>query len=254
MCRSNACAAAGGLADRTGRPWRGRRACASTPRLDVRAIPGRAGWTAGQGLAAPRPPPRAGRRPPVATDRGGLLARGVDPLPRRMGAAWHQPSCSPRRRPPAVNIMAAPVPRQCRPASSPWAPHSRSSSAASGPVPAPGTAGRRGCRTAGPGGGTPGSANRRSAGCTDARHRAWPAGAPAALVDPRSGRDADLPGPAHLPAAHQASPPWPVARLRPTSNQARLAGRMARPPYCAAVGLPDKLWGQTTPPTPGGLC
>ena len=36
-----------------------------------------------------------------------------------------------------------------------------------------------------------------------------PACASVGLVDPRAGRDADLPGPARLPAAHEASPPWP---------------------------------------------
>ena len=62
---------------------------------------------------------------------------------------------------------------QCRPSSSPWP-------ATAGPAPppaaqcrAPDTAGRRGCRTAARGRGTPGSANRRSAECTDGRRRAW---------------------------------------------------------------------------------
>src|SRR6266487_5883617 len=47
-----------------------------------------------------------------------------------------------------------------------------------------------------------------------------PAGAPAALVDPRSGLDADLPGPARLPAAHQASPPlaWLPGSDQPTKH------------------------------------
>ena len=76
---------------------------------------------------------------------------------------------------------AAPASRQrhgrllvgrCRPASSPWL-------ATGGPAPppsarcrAPGTAARRGCRTAGRGCGTPGSEGRRSAGCTDGGRRA----------------------------------------------------------------------------------
>jgi hypothetical protein len=38
---------------------------------------------------------------------------------------------------------------------------------------APGTASRRGCRTAGRECGRPGSASRRSGGCTDGRRRAW---------------------------------------------------------------------------------
>src|SRR6266567_7998753 len=50
-----------------------------------------------------------------------------------------------------------------------------------------------------------------------------PAGAPAALVDPRSGLDADLPGPARLPAAHQASPSlaWLPGSDQPTSRRTR---------------------------------
>jgi hypothetical protein len=59
------------------------------------------------------------------------------------------------------------------PSSPPWL-------ATAGPAPpptarcrAPDTAGRRGCRTAARSCGTPGSANRRSAGCTDERRRAW---------------------------------------------------------------------------------
>jgi hypothetical protein len=59
-----------------------------------------------------------------------------------------------------------------RPSSSPWP-------ATAGPAPppaarcrAPGTAVRRGCRTAARGRGTPGSASRRSAGCTDGGRRA----------------------------------------------------------------------------------
>jgi hypothetical protein len=61
---------------------------------------------------------------------------------------------------------------RCRPSSCPWP-------ATAGPAPppaarchTPGTAGRRGCRTADRGCGTPGSASRSSAGCTDGRRRA----------------------------------------------------------------------------------
>jgi hypothetical protein len=121
MCRSNACAAAGKLADRTG-PLGGVDGPAHRRRASTcSAIPG-PGWLgrrSGYGCTQITST-RAGRGPPVATNGGSLLARGVDPSPRRVGAVWRQPSCSPRRRPPAVNIMAAPVLRQCRPASSPW--------------------------------------------------------------------------------------------------------------------------------------
>jgi hypothetical protein len=103
--------------------------CAST----CRAIPGRAGWVAGRGRAAAGSPTRADRGPPHRHRRWRLLAGQLDPSPRWV-AVWRQPSCSPRRRPPAVDIMAAPVPGQCRPSSSLARP-SRSSSTASGPVP-----------------------------------------------------------------------------------------------------------------------
>ena len=58
-----------------------------------------------------------------------------------------------------------------------------------------------------------------------------PADASVALVDPRSGLDADLPGPARLPAAHQASPPMACCQA-PTNPASRRAqpgrSRMAR--------------------------
>src|SRR5829696_8342673 len=60
-----------------------------------------------------------------------------------------------------------------------------------------------------------------------------PAAAPAALIHPRAGRDADLPGPAR-PAAHEPSPPWPghQAPTNPPSRRARPSrSRMAPPPY-----------------------
>jgi hypothetical protein len=63
-----------------------------------------------------------------------------------------------------------------------------------------------------------------------------PAGTSAALVEPRSGRDADLPGPARLPAAHEASPPLAlVARLRPPTKP---AGTAKPEPHCAPTVLP----------------
>jgi len=48
-----------------------------------------------------------------------------------------------------------------------------------------------------------------------------PAGAAAALVDPRSGLDADLPGPPRPPAAHQASPPLACCQAPTTSASRR---------------------------------
>src|SRR6266699_4858697 len=49
-----------------------------------------------------------------------------------------------------------------------------------------------------------------------------PAAAPATLADPRSGRDGDLPGPARLLAAHQASPPLACCQA-PTNPASRRA-------------------------------
>jgi hypothetical protein len=168
-----------------------------------RAIRGRADWAAGRGRAAPRSPTRASRGPPPTVGPCWPGSRSI--TVRRV--AWRQPSCSPRRRLPAVNVMAASVPGRCRPHRPLGPPQpvelrrhrpgavlqvlqvavavERPAVDAAGPA-AP-VAGLRGARTRVIGSG--------------------PAGAPAALADPRSGRDADLPGPARLLAAHQASPP-----------------------------------------------
>jgi len=67
-----------------------------------------------------------------------------------------------------------------------------------------------------------------------------PADASVALVDPRSGLDADLPGPARLPAAHQPSPPmaWLPGSDQPTkpASTAEPEPHGTRPPYSPAVG------------------
>jgi hypothetical protein len=228
-----------GLADRTGRPGRGRRACASAPRLDVQGDTGANSLGRRSGRAAPRSPTGAGRGPPVATDGGVLLARAVDPSPRRVGAAWRQPSCSPRH-PPAVNAMVTPLPRTAALARPPDPPQPvelrrqrpgavlqvlQVAMAVERPTvdaarPAAPVAGLRGARTGvvGPG----------------------PAGASAALVDPRSGLDADLPGPARLPAAHQPSPPlaWLPGSDQPTkqAGTAKPEPHGARSPYSPAMG------------------
>jgi hypothetical protein len=86
-----------------------------------------------------------------------------------MGAAWHQPSCSLRQRPPATTLMASSFsgrPALHRPLGPPAPPPTARCRA-------PDTAGPRGCRTAAHRHGRPGSANRRSAGCTDQRRPAW---------------------------------------------------------------------------------
>ena len=62
---------------------------------------------------------------------------------------------------------------RCRPSSSPWPATTGEAPPPAARCRAPGTAGRRGCRTAGRGCGRPGSASRRSGGCTDGGRRAW---------------------------------------------------------------------------------
>jgi hypothetical protein len=66
-----------------------------------------------------------------------------------------------------------------------------------------------------------------------------PAAARAALVEPRAGRDADLPGPASLPAAHEASPPlaWLPGSDQPTKPAGTAKPEPHRvPPYSPPVG------------------
>jgi hypothetical protein len=150
-----------------------------------------------------------------------LQARGsTAPSPCGVGAAWRQPTGSPRQSLPAVNGIAwhfsggaalhrppgPPQPVQLR--------HQRPSAALQvlqvavaverPPVdaarPAAPVAGLRGART--------GSVGPR------------PAGAAAALVEPRAGRDGDLPGPTRLPAGHEPSPPlaWLPGSDQPTTR------------------------------------
>jgi hypothetical protein len=57
----------------------------------------------------------------------------------------------------------------------------------------------------------------------------WPTGASMALVDPRSGREADLPGPAGLSAGHQVSPP--LAWLPGSDQPAKQAGTAQPEPH-----------------------
>jgi hypothetical protein len=138
----------------------------------------------------------------------------------------------------------------CRLSLSPWP-------ATAGPAPppgarcrAPGTAGRCGCRTAGRGCGRPGSANRRSAGARIGIVRPWPAAANVAFVKPRSGRDADLPGPARLPA-HWCHRPWPGCRA-PT-NPPRWRARPSRSRMAPVhrtprrKGIPGRGWSGRRP-------
>jgi hypothetical protein len=152
-----------------------------------------------------------------------------------VGAAWRQPSYSPRRRPPAVTVTAWSLPGSAalhRPLDPPQPVQLRrhrpgavlqilqvavtvERPAVNAARPATPVAGLRGAWT----------------GVIGLR----PAGASVALAEPRSGRDGDLPGPARLPAAHQTSPPLACCQA-PTNPPSRRAqpsrSRMAaRPPY-----------------------
>jgi hypothetical protein len=64
----------------------------------------------------------------------------------------------------------------------------------------------------------------------------WPTGASMALVDPRSGREADLPGPTGRPAGHQVSPP--LAWLPGSDQPAKPAGTAQPEPHGASTVLP----------------
>jgi hypothetical protein len=125
----------------------------------------------------------------------------------KVGTAWHQRSHSPRQSPPATTIIAAPFSGSAalhRPLGPPQPAQLRRQRA--GAVlqilqiavavewPAVNTAGQA----------TP------VAGLRSARTGAvglGPASTAAGLAEPRAGRDGDLPGPARLPAPHEASPP-----------------------------------------------
>ena len=131
-------------------------------------------WTARRSPARRQP-----RRPATARSwrcgRHGLVGGpagpgSTAPLPCGPGIDVTPAQPPPAAAPPSRHRHGPLLAGRCRPSSSPWP-------ATAGPAPppavrcrAPGTAGRRGCRTAHRGCRTPGSANRRSAGCTD-RHR-----------------------------------------------------------------------------------
>ena len=69
----------------------------------------------------------------------------------------------------------------------------------------------------------------------------WPTGASMALIDSRSGRKADLPGPTGRPAGHQVSPPlaWLLGSDQPTKQ----AGTAQPEPHCISTVRPG-----------GGVC
>jgi hypothetical protein len=160
-----------------------------------------------------------GRHAPV-----GVLQAWVVQVRHRpgLGTAWHQPSCPPRQRPPAVNLMARSLPVGAAPHRSLGSPQpvqlrrqwpgavlqvlQVTAAVERLPVdaarPAAPFAGLRGARTGVVGLG--------------------PAAALAALVDPRAGLEADLPEPARLRPGHQVSPPvaWLPGSDQPTKQRA----------------------------------
>ena len=246
MWGSNPCATAGaGGSNRA--PGRGRRACASAPHLDVQGDTGRARWPAARvGLHPDHLPERVGDhgspptvRPAGPGSRSITLRRAAW---RQTRAAPHGGACQPSTPWPHPCPRTAALARPPDPPQPVQLRHQRPSAvlqvlqvavaverpAVNAARPAAPVAGLRGARTGvvGPG----------------------PAGAAAALVDPRSGLDADLPGPARPPAAHQASPPMACCQAPTTSGSRRARpsrSRMARAHRTPRRwGPPDKVWGR----------
>jgi hypothetical protein len=177
---------------------------------------------------------------------GVLQARVVQVRHREVvAAAWRQPSRSPRQSPPAVTVRARSFSdgaALARPSDPPQPIQLRrhrpaavlqvlqvavavERPAVDAARPAPPVAGLRGART----------------GVVRLR----PAAAVAAFVEPGSGRDADLPGPARLSAAHEPSPPLAVPGSDQPTKQTGTATpepHGTRPPYSPAVGSAGTVW------------
>src|SRR5688500_10852554 len=154
-----------------------------------------------------------------------------------MGAAWRQPCRAPWQRPPAVTVTAAvfsggaalhralglPQPVQLR----------RQRPGAVLQILQVGVAVERpAVDTAGPTAPIAGLGGARTSVV-----RLGPARAAAGLIDPRAGRDGDLPGPARRPAPHEASPPlaWSPGSNQPTEPAGTAQPeRIARSPYSPA--------------------
>jgi hypothetical protein len=206
---------------------------------------------------AARSPRRQPRRPLLPTagvaavlPGWGILQASVVQIRHRaeMGAAWHQPSCSLRERPPAATVMACSV---------------SGSAALHRPLGVPQPVQLRRQRPGAvlqilqvavaverPPIGTAGSAA-PIAGLRGARTsvvRLGPAAATASLVDPRARREGDLPGPTSLPAAHQVSPP--LACLPGSDQPTRQAGTAKAEPHRGTTVLPAVIasgshWGSS---------
>jgi len=156
----------------------------------------------------------------------------------KVGATWHQPGRSPWQSPPATTIIAAPFSGSAAP-HRPLGPPQPLQLCRQRPAavlqilqiavaverPAVNTAGQA----------TP-VAGLRGARTGVVRRR--PASAAAGLAEPRAGRDGDLPGPARLPAPHEASPPLACCQA-PTNPPSRRAwpsrSRIAVSPYALPV-------------------
>jgi len=154
----------------------------------------------------------------------------------KVGAAWRQPSRAPRQNPPAATVMGrcvsggADLHRPLGPPQPVQLPRQRPGAVLQvlqvavtverPPVnvtrPAAPVAGLRGARM----------------GVVGLR----PARAAAGLVQPRAGRDGDLPGPARLPAAHEASPP--LAWLPGSDQPTEPAGTAKPEPHRGSTVLP----------------
>src|SRR6266545_410370 len=209
-----------------------------------------------------RPPQTAGDHLQLLSAAGvaavlpwwGVLQARVVQLRHRadVGAAWRQPSRAPRQRLPAVTIMARFLPggpALHRPLAPPQPAKLRRQrpgavlqvqqvaeaverSAVEAARPAAPIAGLGCART--------GVVGRR------------PAAALAALVEPRSRLDADLPGPVGLPAGHQVSPP--LAWLPGSDQLTTQAGTATpephgtRPPYSPPVAPAGRRLGAASDP------
>ena len=168
----------------------------------------------------------------------GILQAPVVQLRRRaeMGAAWHQPSCSLRQRPPAATLMASsfssrpalhrplgvPQPVQLR-RQRPGAVLQILQVAAALERPPIGAAG-------------PAAPIAGQRGAWSSVVRLGPAAAAASLVDPRARREGDLPGPTSRPAAHQVSPP--LACLPGSDQPTTRAGTANAEPDRGTTELP----------------
>ena len=154
----------------------------------------------------------------------------------KVGAAWRQPSRAPRQSPPAATVMGrcvsggADLHRPLGPPQPVQLPRQRPGAVlqilqvAVAVERPPVNVARPAAPVAG--------LRRARMGVVGLR----PARAAAGLVQPRAGRDGDLPGPARLPAAHEASPP--LAWLPGSDQPTEPAGTAKPEPHRGSTVLP----------------